>query len=96
MTKTPETKDVLRLGLHGLPDGPAHTAPLVKGAKPRQDYGPGTYGNEQFTGRAAGTTAPAPPPEGQDRPVPSRHIAGKPDTRRRDQRYGRDGENGVG
>lgn len=96
--KTPagETEKILRLGLHGAPDGPAHTVPLVKGAKPEKDYGPGTYGNEQFTGRAAGTTAPAPAPEGQDQPVPRRHIAGKPDMRKRDDRYGRNGGSGVG
>ncbi|MFC3676093.1 hypothetical protein [Ferrovibrio xuzhouensis] len=91
-----ETDAVLRLGLHGAPDGPAHTTPLVKGAKARQAYGPGTYGNEQFTGRAAGTTTPAPAPEGQDKPVPHRNIAGKPDMRKRDDRYGRNGDSGVG
>src|SRR3546814_19555805 len=81
--KTPpgETDAVLRLGLHGAADGPAHTTPLVKGAKPEQGYGPGTYGNAQFTGRAPGPTAPAPPPAAQDTPVPRRHIAGQTDTR---------------
>jgi hypothetical protein len=91
-----ETEDVLRLGLHGAPDGPAHTAPLVKDAPQQGAYGPGTYGNDQFTGRAAGTTAPVGPPEGHDKPVSRRQIADKPDTQRRDDRYGRNGNSGVG
>jgi hypothetical protein len=96
MAKTPKTNDILEQGLHGRPDGPVHTAPLVKDAARGPEYGPGTYGNDQFDPRTTGTAAPAPPPEGHEKPVPRRHIAGKPDTRRRDQRYGRDGENGVG
>jgi hypothetical protein len=92
MEKKPKTEDLLKLGLHGKPDGPAHTVPLVRQAGSEGSYGPGTYGNDQF----AGTAAPGAPPEGHDKPVPRHQIAGKPDVKRRDDRYGRNGDSGVG
>lgn len=84
-------------GDQGSPDGPAHHVPLVKDSPPRKSYGPGTYGSDQFAADDASADAtPAGGDRDEPRQIRKRDTGGRPDTDRRDNRYGRNGRSGQG
>lgn len=84
----------LEPGDNGRSSGPLHTEPLVKGSKPQEHYGKGTYGNDQFAAEHHDDFVYDPElPEGlQD---PQKPVS-RPTTQPKEARYGRIGGDGKG
>src|SRR5688572_18389142 len=86
----------LEPGEAGRGDGPLHTEPLVKNSPRQGNYGPGTYGSDQFAAEHHDdfvTDGTGDKPEGLDerQAAPTR-----PTQKPREKRYGRTGGDGKG
>jgi len=86
----------LEPGDHGRGDGPLHREPLVKNSPRQANYGPGTYGNDQFAAEHHDdfvNDGTGEKPEGLDvHPTPPTRPTQKP----KEKRYGRHSGHGEG
>lgn len=86
----------LEPGDNGRSDGPLHTEPLVKNSPRQANYGPGTYGNDQFAAEHHDdfvNDGTGDKPEGLDEP---QSAPLRPTQKPREKRYGRTGDHGKG
>lgn len=83
-------------GEAGRGDGPLHREPLVKNSPRQANYGPGTYGNDQFAAEHHDdfvNDGTGDKPEGLDEP---QSAPARPTHKPKEKRYGRTGDHGKG